>query len=645
MIFIWFFFKKKAAVTSDATHRTQTTSNSTVKSSTTPTDATMVASIVVSTVGTAISNEINSNVGTAISNVSTKDTPLTSIPSEAPTRDISSVGSDSILPLLDETFQHSATGNRGGDAAKHKPFRKHARCSAQNHFDAPCSECESIENNLQQAVDINANPDKKGSQNEMKQNGEELHLLAIKPANNSIANENVWQVARIDKYDPAGKFTLSPITVCSLQAESSLASDNMKCSVDNTSFIVLHDENENTSHFLPNITTVETDQSTNRHAMRHKNSFDRPTDDCCFCNPTLHHKHRNGTDNSPKRCNFCSSRQQSTQTTPATSTRKPIQPVQNANKPAVHKEAEGKPRSSVPVEQFYESKYRSNHTHIRTHSRESDTINTQCTRKTNKKVRKTLLNGEDCLNANAETLSRRKSDGHNGHEVNGNKAPKQKSSVPKLPPARSEWHNSMESATSPSSSNSTGSSTKSNRRQDSKSVPNLPRPERWQATDLKPQKTRTNSRYQNFYGNGNASGSGTDDRVVTSSDSKSKSKPAGKPICYSCVFTSLCCSAWHQIIFGIIFKLILIVFLVEILCFETMFCSLFKRFCFLCQKLLQTVFGWRLDSNRSRNVQRWYGARCADALELPQARIQSKSNIGQGNPRATVNRSEGYGSR
>lgn len=478
--------------------------------------------------------ESNTVVSTAVSSIESKASNLTSIPSEAPARDIPSVGSDSILPLIDETFESSVTGNRGGDAAKEQPFRKHARCSAQNHFDAPCSECESIENNIRQ--EDNANPTKETTLDvtaKVNKSGEKSHLLTIKPSTHSTSNENVWQVTDTEKYDTSGKFMISPLTVCSAQGASTLTSNSaLKFGSDNTSFIILHDENENASHFLPNITN-DSEQSGirngNYQSKMIQNTFERPCDDCCFCNPTLHHKRRNGTEQSPKRCNFCSSRQQSTQTTPATSTR-----CQEKSHTA-NTDAESTSRTSAPVERIYESKFRSNHTHIRTHSKESDTINTQCTKKTNKKVRKTLLNSsDDRLNANHETTTRNNPEESNANEVNGNRSTKQKSSIPKLPPAiDNNWiMNSMDSATSPTSSNSTGSSTKSHRRLDSKSVPNLPRPEPRQNTsetspNSKTQKTRMNSRYQNFYGNDTSS---AEQAVVASSESKPKSKPTGKLI-------------------------------------------------------------------------------------------------------------------
>lgn len=434
--------------------------------------------------------------------------------------------SNSILPLIEETFENSITGNCGGNAAKIQPFRKHARCSAQTHFDAPCSECESIENNLRKDIKTKTVDEKS------------LLPAVLPPPNHAASNENVWQLSHSHKYDTAEKFLINPITVCSAQERSLLTTNStspLKCGVDSTSFVILRDANENASQFLPNITFNDSNQNAHRcNGGGHQNKFDRPCDDCCFCNPSLHHKHRhNGADHSPKRCNFCSSRQQSSQTTPATTSVRPQQ--DNAIN-------DTDSRASAPVERVYECKYRSNHTHIRTHSKESDTVNTQCTRKTNKKVRRTLLNGsDDRLNANhtnSERIDDNKTDKLNGNETNGNASTTKptKSSIPKLPAAAANQHewiaNSVDSTSSSTSSNSTGSSTKSRRKYDSKSVPNLPKADRWPATDTSPnaksQKIRQNSRYQNFYGNG-AANDANDERIAgTSSDATTKSKPTGK---------------------------------------------------------------------------------------------------------------------
>lgn len=482
--------------------------------------------------------DANTVVSTAISSIETKDSIITSIPSEAPIRDdVMSRDSSSILPLIEETFENSITGNCGGNAAKAQPFRKHARCSAQTHFDAACSECESIENNLRKEFKTKAIEEKS-------------HLPAVLPP---PSNDNVWQLSHANKYDTAEKFLLNPITVCSSQERGALASTNtnpLKFGVDSTSFIILQDPNA--SQFLPNITNVDSNQNTHRgnggyHTPKVQNQFDRPCDDCCFCNPALHHKHRRNGECSPKRCNFCSSRQQSTQTTPATASMR-----QQDNTQTINKNAES--RASAPIERIYESKYRSNHTHIRTHSKESDTVNTQCTKKTNKKVRKTLLNGnDDRMNANhinSDQINDSKADKLNGNEVNGNasKTKQTNSSIPKLPSAttnQQEWMgNSADSITSSTSSNSTGSSTKSRRKYDSKSVPNLPKSERCPAAETSPnvksQKIRQNSRYQNFYGNG-TTGSANDERTtVTSSESTTKPKPTGKLMNSTTIFMCVC---------------------------------------------------------------------------------------------------------
>lgn len=353
----------------------------------------------------------------------------------------------------------------------------------------------------------------------------------IKPQNRSNDKENVWQVSNLEKYHANGKFSISPITVFSasdaLNNVSALTSG-----IDTSSFIVLRDENENQANFFPNITTTGTtsDQITNRSTLQSTKTsssvgFSRPCVDCCFCNPTLHHK--SGVD-SPKKCNFCTSRHQSTHTTPANSSR-----FQQNHTATTNTNVDTSARSSTaPTERIYECKYRSNHTHIRTHSRESDTVNTQCTKKTNKKIRKTIFNGsDDALNGNVNEngLKNGKEQEMNGNKPSSTASTKKKSTIPKLPPTTyHEWtSNSMDTTTSPScSSVSTGSSSKS-RRQNSKSVPNLPKAERtYQSNETNGKSTpgkRTNSRYQEFYGN-NAD---EQKNSVVASELKSKQKPTG----------------------------------------------------------------------------------------------------------------------
>lgn len=454
------------------------------------------------------SNEV---ISTNVSTTESKNSIVTSIPSEAPGAKVTSVDSDSILPIIDDTFETSVTGVQGGNAALEKPYRKNAQCSAQNHLDADCPECDAIKKELQQS-----------DRNQIIENGEPQEAKESKQEMN-------LQLAIIDKCDPIEKNNLSPISVYSAQNETLLATTNTNSSMGSgincKSFIILHDENENASHFLPNITSTDREYSTTKNAYYQtkplNTPFNRPCDDCCFCNPNLHQSRRNENEGeSPKKCNFCSSRQQSNQTTPTNSSQ-----FQIKNEPV---NIDSGRSSTAPMDRIYESKYKSSHTHIRTHSRDSDTINTQCTKKTNRLIRRSMHNGIDDIsngNLNKTKLFGKTEKKNSNIELNGSKnATKnnnsKKSSIPKLPPhTQNDWH-TVETSPSSSSSLSTGSSNKSVRRQDSKSVPNLPKAERWPNIETNGNgiaKNRTNSRYQEFYGN-----NGNDERTEQgSADSKS----------------------------------------------------------------------------------------------------------------------------
>lgn len=441
---------------------------------------------------------------------------VTSIPSEETGAKVTSVDSDSILPIIDETFETSVTGIHGGSATLEKPYRKNSGCSVQNHLGPHRPECDAIEKELQ-----------KSDQKQIAENGQTQEAKESKQEMN-------LQMATIDKCDAIEKNNnLSPISVYSAQNGTILAKTNtnspLGSGIDCKSFIILHDENENAAHFLPNITSTASECSTTRNAYdqtkQSNTSFNRPCDDCCFCNSNLHQcrQDENGGE-SPKKCNFCNSRQQSNQTTPVNSSRFRVK------NECVNNIDSGR-SSTDPTDRIYERKYKSSHTHIQTHSRHSDTTNTRCTKKTNRLTRQSMHNGIDgILNGNLrktklfgkteEKSSNIEMNGSNKITTNNND---KKSSIPKLPPpTQNDWY-STETSPSSSSSLSTGSSNRSVRRQDSKSVPNLPRAERWPNIETNGNgngmaKTRTNSRYQEFYGNNGIEQESTD----------LKSKPAGE---------------------------------------------------------------------------------------------------------------------
>lgn len=451
---------------------------------------------------------------TVASSIATRDSAFTSIPSEAPApQHIATADSSSIAHLIDDTFVTSATANRGGDAALDKPYRRHARCSAQHPPETPCTECQAIENDIKLDEEKQQTPSQMTSPIE---NAKENNLnVCVKPMESQIAtivDKNDWHMSNTPDIDKMSEFNLTPIATCTTQASDSISTVNhtIKPLLDNTSFIVLNDENENTTRY-----PIE-------------DAFNRPCDDCCFCNPNLHHRKKqldaNEEQLSSRKCNFCiSSRQQSTQTTPAPCNRT----HRKLNTPSNDSNYTGR-TSTAPTEHIFESKSRSTHSHIRRQAKDSDAINTICTRKLNRTTRKTshLINnnGND-----AEPNEPNKMHGKNEelHDLNGNKAKgHKKSTVPKLPPTTNHecWHsNSNDTFTSSPSSSSNESSSKMQRRRNSKSVPNLPKGERWPNAELKiPTKphSRTNSRYQEFHAESN--------RTVATNSSANKTKPTGK---------------------------------------------------------------------------------------------------------------------
>lgn len=453
----------------------------------------------------------------------TSPTITTTIPSQASRSQISSGDSENILPLLDETFETSVTGVRSMDLTSKRPYiKKQTHCLNPDHLLTHCAECEVIENELKineltltenikndNEIAKKKSPELKNSNNmamdEVKQedDGDKGHAQLIKPVARSNGNENVWQVGNIEKYDTFSKLNLSPITILSAREDENRLIKTLKPSIDNTSFIILH-ESENSTNFFPNITSTSNGNDTSTagntfvYSKHSNNANNHPCYDCCFCNPELHHRH-NQNDSSPKTCNFCSSRHQTArQSTPTT--------FRNQRNHDTGCDT-GRSSTAPPIERLYESKFRSNHTHISTRSRESDTVSMKCTKKTNRKIRKIVPVDGDLTNGNIEKTKKKekeKMSESTANKQNNNKS-KKKSAIPKLPPYHEWSSNSVDTSTSPTSSSiSTGSSPRAGRRQDSKSVPNLPTADRWQnLSNIKNPMTkdRKNSRYQEFYGN------------------------------------------------------------------------------------------------------------------------------------------------
>lgn len=470
---------------------------------------------------------------------------IESIPSQTD-ETIETSGSDNILPLLDETFDTSVTGVRG---TTKKPYHRKSKCTETNHVNK-CAECETIENELNSNESIaNDNIDcnehaKDTEQSESKRRDCNLAQAVVQPMVAVTGpSENVWQVGNIEKYDTFSKLNLSPITIVSSRDDGVTTGDStINTGIDSTSFIVLRND-EHLTHFFPNIRTTDTSTTSGNNLFHSKNSSatdnHRPCYDCCFCNPALHHRR---DDNLPKTCNYCSSCHQTTRRdeTPANIQYQQASNVNQLNNGTTDRS------TTAATERLYENRFRSNHKHIRTRSRESGLISTNCTKRSNRKIRQIAPAVDDVTNGNATqtetqqpTEIREKTKNNNLRETNETQKTNKKSSIPKLPPC--DWSsNSCDTNTNPSTSSSTsttGSSPRMRCRQDSKSVPNLPVADRnhnltklkSSSTKLKNSSTkfRTNSRYQHFYGNGDATND-ADRTIVDSTDSKKLNNQQGK---------------------------------------------------------------------------------------------------------------------
>lgn len=256
---------------------------------------------------------------------------------------VSSSGSENILTVIDKTFSDS---------------------SQIDQFDTPktvdsinrpiCSECHNIDVELNMemnGVELQLEPtepyeaDKAKNESDKSIAAEKVENVCEEVPRNCAQDENVWQVEDIKNY--------TSVKLNSPEPQPDVPITNTE--IDTTSFIVLRDD-ENIS--LKNAVIDET----------LPNSRDRCID-CCFCNPDLHR--REGA-SSAASCNFCNKRRQSAKT----------------------RETETK---STNTARMYESLSKSDHTHIKTKSKESDTVSLKCTR-TNSRIRRFIP--EDALNGN-----------------------------------------------------------------------------------------------------------------------------------------------------------------------------------------------------------------------------------------------------
>lgn len=161
---------------------------------------------------------------------------------------------------------------------------------------------------------------------------------------------------------------------------------------------------------------------------------------------------------------------------------------------------------------YLETRTKSNHSHTHTKSKDTDTISMEC-RKMNKKVSRYIpVNAVDHHETERSHHDGNANDGPHIETATNDTAKEATttSSIPKLPPSSSDWSTSSNSCDAMSSANESpvlSASPRQRRHTERHSVPHLPTAERWfnaannkQKSSAASQRTRTNSRYEEFYG-------------------------------------------------------------------------------------------------------------------------------------------------
>lgn len=369
---------------------------------------------------------------------------------------VSSSGSENIFTIIDKTFTETSDHEVQLDTPK-----------------SICTECHVIKKELEDNVEKHKTEMKLDTKKPNESDVVEIDTenldssVTVESASQEIQkssaqDESVWQVEDIKNYNSS-----------KINSEEPQAAAATHTEIDSTSFIVLRDDenlllkNAKREDVLPN-------------------SRDRCVD-CCFCNPDLHR--RDGA-SSATSCNFCNKQK----TSP------------NARETESKSTNTGRVYESLSSVLYSESK--SDHTHIRTKSKESDTVSLKCTR-TNSRIRRFIP--EDTLNGNV-------------CDDNEDKSNQNRSKKPPKPPIISPVRKINTESASPSHKNKTTSGIRlpspfvtgiSSHSHDStssqcsssscspcspKKCPVLPTG-RWQNSGVQKQLNKTRaSRYKEFYG-------------------------------------------------------------------------------------------------------------------------------------------------
>lgn len=487
---------------------------------------------------------------------------------------VSSSGSENILSVIDRNMLPSSTST---STVIQVPSTASTISELPTYplSTANCAQCKIIEQELSQHV---SKPNTSAIPRDLSTKSSTSPIVKsprTPPRPDRNRHENVWQVdTTADEYRPtllSKRLPLSPIE----SVQESSTSTKSSSDIDSTSFIILRDDVDTSKEMLgtanlsingKSISTTAQSSMTvpssavpksilmNSEVINSENSnrttlttttpsisapsttapSDRPAspssataddslnskercNDCCFCNPNLHR--RDGAI-SAESCSYCNQQRQSA---------RPIPPPPKTQE-----------TRSTNTTHFYETLSKTDHTHVRTRSKDSDTVSLKCTR-TNSKVRRFIpddtVSGVDDLTAtpSVATVKEKKSQWSRNASSHENATPQKPPKVPASSPTKKSRSVLEDSKTSkkiggqvrlPSpfmgvvsssqsyDSSSSCSSSSSSPSNPSKKCPVLP-VARWQnqtsgGRTVHAAKPRA-SRYQNFYGN---NGTVADDGVA-----------------------------------------------------------------------------------------------------------------------------------
>lgn len=295
-----------------------------------------------------------------------------------------STGSDINLPITftsSNLFNHNTilTASTNSSIAK---YTSAANCSGQLQTTTTnCIQCWHIENTLLNDVspktnignDIKKTINSSNSIISTTQQNDQPQTVAL--------NESAWQVDDVQINAPKIHYNNN----------ANFDEKMMKSEIDTTSFIILRDDD------IP-ITNIDLTETTNETPLNKQSNTELTSsshskcDDCCYCNPDLHK-------NSETICNFCKlqkSNRSPSQPTTAKYERETKTTSTNTNN-SIPGDGGEQQQNSHRENIYEESVTKKDHTHVRTKSKDSDTVSLKCT-KINSKIRRFIP--EDSIDLN-----------------------------------------------------------------------------------------------------------------------------------------------------------------------------------------------------------------------------------------------------